>query len=71
MPARLLKPVEANDGSYAGRVLAAFDSLVASPPERAQLPLPLTRPDELFGDDIVVIPFAPIGAGAPVKGAPR
>lgn len=25
MPARKLKPVEANDGSYAGLVLAAFD----------------------------------------------
>ena len=67
MPARLLKPVEANDGSYAGLVLAAFDRLAH--PEREQLPLPLPRPDELFGDDNV-IPFAPIGAGAPT-GEPR
>ena len=29
MPARKLKPVEANDGSYAGLVLAAFDAMEA------------------------------------------
>lgn len=69
MPARLLKPVEADDGSYAGMVLAAFDRLAH--PERDQLPLPLTRPDELFGDDAVVIAFAPIGAGASATGDPR
>lgn len=30
MPVRKLKPVEANDGSYAGLVLAAFDKLEAA-----------------------------------------
>lgn len=29
MPMKKLKPAEANDGSYAGRVLAAFDTLRA------------------------------------------
>ncbi|MGN6270900.1 MAG: hypothetical protein ACTHM0_13530 [Sphingomonas sp.] len=67
MPVRLLKPAEANDGSYAGLVLAAFDRLAH--PERDQLALPLARPDELFGDDNVIA-FAPIGTGA-TTGAPR
>jgi hypothetical protein len=32
MPARKLKPVEANDGSYAGLVLAVFDRLDVDEP---------------------------------------
>lgn len=40
------------------------------PLEGCQLPLPLPRPDELFGDDNI-IPFAPVGAGAPAKGDVR